>query len=154
MSEIRKKLILKILVGFVCGIAVGAFFLIGAGKIDSYLQNPGKMFRACICCGLYGAACIGGTILYRIEQISILKATVIHYLLVIVGLFLLGLSFNWDYSNIGVWSIFIAYTFGFYLSWNIMYLIGRRRARMMNRDLMIWKESLEKPEQKNKARID
>jgi hypothetical protein len=78
------------------------------------------------------------------DQISILHATIIHYIIVMAGLFLLGISFDWNFSNGWVWSIFASYTAGFFMTWYISYLKGKKKARQMNENLKKWKEAQKK----------
>ncbi len=144
MNETVKKLLRKALIGFVLGMTIGAVFVVLAGKAGAYLVAPGKAAVRLICCGLYGAGCLGGIALYRMDQISLLLATIIHYIIVMAGLLLLGLSFNWNFSNGWVWLIFVAYTTGFFMIWYISYLKGKKKARQMNEDLRKWKEAREK----------
>ena len=144
MNETVRKLILKALIGFVCGIVIGAVFVVLAGRTGVYLANPGKAAVRLICCGLYGTGCLGGTVMYRMDQMSILLATIIHYIIVMAGLFLLGLSFNWNFSSGWVWSIFASYTAGFFMTWYISYLKGKKKARQMNENLKKWKEAQKK----------
>ncbi len=144
MNETVRKLLLKALIGFVLGIVIGAVFVVLAGKAGAYLADPGRAAVRLICCGLYGAGCLGGTVLYRMDQISILHATIIHYIIVMAGLFLLGISFDWNFSNGWVWSIFASYTAGFFMTWYISYLKGKKKARQMNENLKKWKEAQKK----------
>lgn len=144
MNETARKLLLKALIGFALGVVIGVVFVVLAGKAGAYLAYPGKATVRLISCGLYGAGCLGGTVLYRMDQISILHATIIHYIIVIAGLFLLGLSFNWNFSSGWVWSIFASYTAGFFMTWYISYLKGKKKARQMNENLKKWKEAQKK----------
>lgn len=54
------------------------------------------------------------------------------------------LSFNWNFSNGWVWSIFTSYTVGFFMTWYISYLKGKKKARQMNENLKKWKEAQKK----------
>ena len=53
-------------------------------------------------------------------------------------------SFNWNFSNGWVWSIFTSYTVGFFMTWYISYLKGKKKARQMNENLKKWKEAQKK----------
>ena len=148
MNEIKKKLFRKLLIGFITGSFIGAGFLLLGGSWEEYLNNPPETIRILVCCGIYGSICIGATILYGIDKVSLLMATLVHYLVVLIGLLLLGISLDWKFNDIRVWSIFVAYTIIFIVNWNIMYLIGKRRAAQMNRDLQRWKSYQIKDKQK------
>jgi len=143
MNEIRKKLFRRILTGFVIGIFIGVvFFMLGKGPNNTLdLTSPWMKIRELIFCGLYGSACIGGTLLYRIDRFSRILATVIHLLIIMGGLFLLGLSLGWKFNTTQVGILFAAYFIAFVMIWITMYLAGKNRARKMNKDLQQWKSA-------------
>ena len=103
----------------------------------------GEIIKEMICCGLYGSACLCAMILYKIDSLSLVLATGIHFLVVMAGLFLLGLVLGWEFNSVFVVSIFIVYILIFILSWVIMYLVGKNRVSRMNRDLHLWKSAEE-----------
>ena len=141
MSDIKKSLFRRLLLGFICGILIGIGFLLIAKVTDQPMDDiaAGEIIKEMICCGLYGSACLCAMILYKIDSLSLVLATGIHFLVVIAGLFLLGLALGWEFDSVFVISIFIAYFLIFILNWVIMYLVGKSRVRRMNMDLNLWK---------------
>ncbi len=134
MSEMRYVFLRKVIIGFAVGLLIGAAIMV-VWQALGYPQDTagtGEIIRALVCCGLYGSACIGGMLLYRCERVSLLCATLLHLLIVMVGLFLLGLALGWQYDQGQVWYLFVAYAIVFFINWSVMYLIGRRRAHRLN----------------------
>ena len=145
MSDIKKSLFRRLLLGFICGILIGIGFLLIAKVTDHPMADiaAGEIIKEMICCGLYGSACLCAMILYKIDSLSLVLATGIHFLVVMAGLFLLGLVLGWEFNSVFVVSIFIVYILIFILSWVIMYLVGKSRVRRMNMDLNLWKSARE-----------
>ena len=145
MSDIKKSLFRRLLLGFVCGILIGIGFLLIAKVTDQPMDDiaAGEIIKEMICCGLYGSACLCAMILYKIDSLSLVLATGIHFLVVMAGLFLLGLALGWEFDSTFVISIFIAYFLIFILNWGVMYLVGKSRVRRMNMDLNLWKTARE-----------
>ncbi len=154
MSNIKKSLFRRLLLGFVCGILIGIGFLLIAKVTDHPMDDiaAGEIIKEMICCGLYGSACLCAMILYKIDNLSLVLATGIHFLAVMAGLFLLGLALGWEFDSAFVISIFIAYFLIFILNWSIMYLVGKSRVRKMNMDLNLWKSARE-ADRNNRYRI-
>ena len=151
MNDLKKSLVYRFLLGFGLGMLIGAVFLLLSGGIG----NSGEkmelwaVLRCLAFCGLYGSASVCGMILYKIDSISLVSATAVHFLIVIAGLFLLGLSLGWQFDQAFVLIVLISYVFVFALSWLVMYLIGKSRARKMNMDLQQWKAMQSEAEKKD-----
>lgn len=141
MTDIKKNLFLRFLVGFGLGMIIGAAFLLAFKAFDYQMdgETPGSITRSLICCGLYGAASVCTMILYKFDSISLLIATAIHFFVVMAGLFLLGLAFGWEFDTVLIRYIFVSYIIIFILSWSIMFFVGKSRVQKMNRDLERWK---------------
>ncbi|MCR5791490.1 MAG: DUF3021 domain-containing protein [Lachnospiraceae bacterium] len=144
MSGMKKSLFRRLLLGFVCGILIGIGFLLISKAQNHPMEDTGtgEIIKEMLFCGLYGSACLCAMILYKIDSLSLVLATGIHFLVVMAGLFLLGLGLGWAFDSTFVLYIFIAYILIFILSWSIMYLVGKSRVRRMNRDLYLWKSAV------------
>lgn len=155
MNEIKKSLMLRFLIGFILGMIIGALFYIVAGVLDASFQTAevGDIIICLISCGIYGAVCTCAMILYKIESISLVYATAIHFLIVMGGLYVLGLVLGWEFDNTIVMMIFMSYLLIFIISWNIMYYVGKRKAKKMNKTLQEWKAYREKTKGKEHETI-
>ena len=141
MNEIKKSLILRFLTGLILGMIIGAIILIVSGELnDSYrAADTGEVIKCLVSCGLYGAICTCAMILYKIDSISLVYATAIHFLTVMAGLYVLGLILGWDFNDTMIFAVFISYMIIFIVSWIIIFLAGKRKVTKMNEDLQQWK---------------
>ena len=141
MNEIKKSLTLRFLTGLVLGMIIGAIILIVSGELnDSYrAADIEEVIKCLVSCGLYGAICTCAMILYKIDSISLVYATAIHFLTVMAGLYVLGLVLGWDFNDTMVFAVFMSYMIIFIVSWIIMFLAGKRKVAKMNEDLQQWK---------------
>ncbi len=141
MTDIKKKLLLRFLIGFCAGMIIGGVIWMVSKPYASQMEEetPWRIAWELICCGLYGSASVCAMILYKLDSISRVFATAIHFFVVMAGLFLLGLAMGWEFDTAIIRYIFISYILIFILSWIIMYMVGKNRIRKMNRDLQQWK---------------
>ena len=70
-----------------------------------------------------------------------MRATLTHFLIILLGLFLLGLSFGWQPDDVTVWVIVAVYVVISILVWIIIYLFTKRKVRRMNANLRRWKSA-------------
>ena len=141
MTDIKKNLLLRFLIGFCAGMVIGVSILMASKAFGFQMdeETPWSIALALICCGLYGSASVCTMILYKIDSISLLIATAIHFFVVMTGLLLLGLAMGWEFDTAIIRYVFVSYILIFILSWIIMYMVGKNRIRKMNRDLQQWK---------------
>lgn len=141
MNEIKMNLILRFLTGLVLGMIIGSIILIVSGELnDPYrAADTGEAIKCLVSCGLYGAICTCVMILYKIDSISLVYATALHFLTVMAGLYVLGLVLGWDFNDTMVFAVFISYMIIFIVSWIVMFYSGKRKVTKMNEDLQQWK---------------
>ena len=141
MNRMRKKIIIKAVLGFLLGLLIGVIFMMAEGKPETYLGLEGTpaVVLYMLCCAAYGLAVMTGQLLYDIESLSLIQATLTHFLIIAVGMILLGLSFGWRADDAIVWIIVAVYLTVSVLIWIIMYLFIKRRVRRMNENIRRWK---------------
>lgn len=146
MSGFIQKIIWRAMLGFVLGILFGATMMFLQSAPETYLGQTGAfaLLLYLICCGLYAAIVWVGTVLYDIERLSLFLATAIHFLVMIIGLLLLGYSFGWSVDDVVVWIIFAVYAGIFIIVWLAVYFSTKRRVDKMNRNLAQWKRARRK----------
>ncbi len=137
----RKKMWIFAAIGFPIGvlIAVVIAFLSGEKLVLyswSLLERTGSIPVSVglniLLCGLYGAACMVGTQFYEVEEWSLLKATVLHYLVVVLGSLVCFLVLGWG-GRFGDWLIIAAIqTVIFFLIWLFMFLRYRAVVKELN----------------------
>ena len=110
----KSRILRRALLGFLVGIAVGNLIVIISGFItegkillfDSSLlektgSEAGAFLMQTLLSGLYGAIGMGGAIVYELEDWSLLKASVIHYLLSTLSFYPIALYLGWMSPTIG-----------------------------------------------------
>lgn len=132
-----KKATLLGLFGYIAGCAVGLFFTLQSENIAVatallYIL-PG---------GIPGAIAMGTMVLYDIEEWSLLRATVTHFLIVMGALLLACFVLKWFKPwSAPFWIMLAAELVGYVIVWLIMYLGYKKQVRKLNKLL---KENREK----------
>lgn len=83
--------------------------------------------------GLFGMVALGGMCVYDIEKWSLLRASVVHCLMILVSYIVIGLVLYWfsfDIIPILIVSAIIIIVYA--LIWLVMYLIWKKEIREMN----------------------
>ncbi|MCR5053288.1 MAG: DUF3021 domain-containing protein [Lachnospiraceae bacterium] len=138
MSRLLKRTIIMCTVGFIMGMAVGVILLL-TGCFDYFPEEilADKIPKCMIVSGFMGVAGMGGTVLYEIENWSIMRATVTHFVIVIVAFLTMAYVEEWyrfgDMKDAVL--TFILYVIVFFFIWLIMYLIAKKNVKEMNEAL-------------------
>ena len=133
-----RKILIRAVVGFVLGALVALILglvdmrfcsedlaaAVGGEGLGVALQFLGS--------GLYGAACMIGTLFYDFERWSLALATALHYLIIAVGLFLCNWLLKWGMGLRLLLIVLAGQSVGFFLIWLIMWLIYRRQVKELN----------------------
>ena len=140
----RKKILTRCAIGFVFGVVMvllipaifnrpadGSARLVSRPLIERF-GSPGALAVSILLYGVYGALCMGGTLLYEIESWSIARATLVHYLIVALGYAAAAELLCWNLSAGTLLLIEGLMTLGFFLIWLILYLRGRAQVRELN----------------------
>ncbi|MBR0229296.1 MAG: DUF3021 domain-containing protein [Clostridia bacterium] len=146
MNDVKKRARWLSLLGFALGAGVGLMFYFLAGSEAILAQADQLPARALyfLLCGSYGAANMGTSALYGIDEWSILRCTATHFLIVVGdtilffgALILLGWM---AMPPAGVCALIAAaYTLVYFLIWLAQYLSYKRKVKSMNAKLRSWK---------------
>ena len=83
--------------------------------------------------GLYGAVCMGTTVLYDIEKMPLLLSTALHYLAVMLIYIPVALILCWI-SSVSEMLIVMAFmTVAYFIIWIILYSIYKAQVKELNR---------------------
>ena len=82
--------------------------------------------------GLYGAACMGGTVLYEIESWPLMKSTVIHWLITALLYAPIALVLGWVNSLSALLLMEGIMLAAFLLIWLFMHLRCKAQVRKLN----------------------
>ena len=148
MNELKKKTILMTLVGFVAGVLIGAWIIYL--EVPGYLTEVGVSFGdvlTMLFSGIYGALAMGSTVVYDIESWSILKATIVHFLVTMVGMivfFAVGIvigEIELPEKNVLI-IMSVCFVGAYIIIWLVQYLIYRYKVKKMNEELRQWKSNI------------
>ncbi len=155
-SAFTYKVILMASVGFAAGMFIG--ILITASSVTAavndgslYLCAPefisfmGKPLAAfavqALLSGVLGAVGMGGAAVYSIDEWSVLKATVTHFIPTVIVYFLVAGFLRWfDLKNITEWILMLSIFISMYLMiWLMQYLSLKLQISEINRELQEYK---------------
>lgn len=149
---LKQKLIMLASIGFGVGVitgvmitafsatmtyADGSLWLCSKELIEA-VGNPLLAFTIqAIFSGIYGMFTIGGTIVYQMEEWGLVKCTVIHYLICMVGYDVLAFSMRWfSPSDIDVIVImFISMSIAYFIIWLINFISYKKQLNVLNMEL-------------------
>ncbi len=139
--EIKTKGIILTLSGFSMGLIIGAVI---SAFVMSYEDMNDRMFlfAELIGSGLYGAVCMGGSIVYDIEEWGLVRTTVTHYLLVFFSFMIADKTLRWFPDSVLFMVIGIG-TVMYFIIWLVEYMLWKKQVRQLNRELMQLRESEE-----------
>ena len=162
MSKSQKKLIVHLIVGFLVGAGIGnliAFLIslltggnaeahhIVAMQLTAKIGLVGAIVLQTFLCGLFGMGSIGGMLLYQIDNWSLAKATIVHYVLIVTCYVGCSLILYWFPPEFVYYAISVgAMTVGFFIIWLCMYLVWKKEVRKMNEELNEYKKEQTKNE--------
>lgn len=129
------RFVINALIGFIIGLLIDVILF--SFFIDySDINSRWFVFAQFIGSGLFGAVCMGGTIVYNIESWGLLKATITHYLMVFVSFIIVDTLLGWFPYNILLITVAIG-TVMYFIIWLIQFLIWKRKIKQLNNDLEI-----------------
>lgn len=123
---------LGILVSLVISWATGNDRLVSDLLVQRVGSAAGALTLDLFLSGIFGFLCMGGTAFYEIENWSLLKATFLHYLIVVVCFPPLALFLGWVTKPVELLIMTGVQTVGFCLIWLIMFLRYRAEVRELN----------------------
>lgn len=134
----RKSILIRAAVGFALGALMA--LLLGlvnskfcSGELAASVGGEGTAIALqFLGSGLYGAACMVGTLFYDVERWSLALATALHYLIIAVGLVLCNLLLKWGMGAGILLTVLGGQTVGFFLIWLIMCLRYRAQVKELN----------------------
>ena len=134
MKQLKTKLTIRALLGAVIGMLISAALCAFDGYSKELFLNPPAFFLQIVGSGIFGAVANGGAIVYDIESWSLLKATVLHYILAIGGFVVTSLLLGWFGGTILLIMVGIM-TLIYIGIWLFNYLIWKREIRKINEGL-------------------
>ena len=118
------------LISWATGLSFGA--LVSAALIERMGSEAGALAVQTLLSGLYGAACLGGTLLYDIESWPLALSTAAHYLIIALLYAPLALVLGWSSTLSEILLVELIQFVVFFLIWIVMYAIYRKQVRELN----------------------
>ncbi len=155
----KKKIVLRGIFGFPTGIAIGYLItiFISLGWANGYyspcvpelISAMGNEINAVVLqallCGLLGAGFAASSVIWEIENWSLIKQTGIYFMIISVIMLPIAYFTYWmEHSVVGVLSYFGIFALIFALIWMIQFVIGKHNVKKMNQNLHHVKDSREK----------
>ena len=147
MKDVRKKAIVLSLAGFAAGIAVAFVFYVLLEPEDflAQEQNSGARLLYFFLSGVYGAVNMGTSAVYDIDEWSILRCTLTHFLITVgstIAFFGVMIALGWmSMPPLGVCALIGGmFVLVFALIWLAQYTSYRRQVKKMNAKLREWKK--------------
>ena len=145
MTAVKKKVVIMAGFGFLLGMAmmlivpavinctpIGGF--IYSAQLLERLGSPAKAtLLTLLVMGLFGSACMVGTLFYQIERWPLALATAAHYLTVSLGYLIPVRVLCWEMSLRLLLMIEGMMTLGFFLIWLMLYLRYKDEVRKLNK---------------------
>ncbi len=146
----KKKIILRSILGFPIGIAIGYLITIFisliwangyyAPCVPELISATGNEINAVVLqallCGLLGIGFAAGSVIWEIENWSIIKQTGIYFIIISVIMLPIAYFSYWmEHSIVGFFSYFGIFTLIFAFIWMIQFVIGKHNIKKMNENL-------------------
>ncbi len=115
----------------------GTLVLCPSSLVDAVGNQLAAFTIQAVSSGIYGIFTVGGSAIYDVEEWGLLKCTLIHYALVMVGYYVLALLLGWFTSGdiVEMIIVFVAMTLGYFIIWLINYLSYKAQLNVINREL-------------------
>ena len=146
----KKKIFYRALIGFPIGISIGnlIMILISLGWANGYyspcvpdlITAMGNEINAVIIqtvlCGLLGSGFSVSSVIWEIEDWSIVKQTGIYFLIISVIMLPIAYFMYWmEHSVTGFLSYFVIFILIFAVIWIVQFIIGKKNIKRMNEKL-------------------
>lgn len=115
----------------------GTLVLCPSSLVDAVGNQLAAFTIQAVSSGIYGIFTVGGSAIYDVEEWGLLKCTLIHYALVMVGYYVLALLLGWFTSRdiVEMIIVSVAMTLGYFIIWLINYLSYKAQLNDINREL-------------------
>ena len=98
------------------------------------------MFQALLC-GLPGMICAGGSVIWEMDNLNILKQTGIYFLVICAFMMPIAYLLYWmEHSAAGFLSYFMVFVLIFAVIWAVQFMIRKRDVEKINANLYKWSE--------------
>ena len=149
-----KKILFRAVCGFVLGIAVCSVIStlfndaqVSAAFVAKIGSQKAALLLQLLLSGLYGAVCMGSTVLHNIDRMPMALACLLHCLCCVLPFIPLALLLDWGGGGIGGVLIMTAFqTAGYFIIWLVMFARYKKQIKELNAINEIQKQKTEEKE--------
>ncbi len=143
----KKKIILRSLVGVPIGVFIsvivavfisysigdGSFHYVSYNLIHDCGNEINAVFWQFIMVIFYGAIWGGASVVWEMEEWSILKQSMVHFLVTVLSTLIVAFTLNWFERNVTAFLIYLAIFFVIYIViWLFWYFSMKSKINMLN----------------------
>lgn len=144
MKEVLKKALFLSALGCILGMTIGVVFWIIGDPNALKEDSISNLIVYIVVSGLYGMVAMGASAVYDIEQWSIARATLVHFIVTLAGFYILGLVEGWlTFGDAIFYIMTAAFLIIYFIIWLIQYMSVKHMVNNLNRDL----EKMKSPEE-------
>lgn len=146
----KRKIMARFIWGVPVGIAIGYMITIFVSLVwaDGYyspcmpelVASMGNEIRAvmlqALLCGVLGGGCAAGSVIWEIEDWSVVRQTGVYFLVICVVMMPTAYFMYWmEHSVAGFFSYFGIFVLLFALIWILQFMLGKRDVKKLNENL-------------------
>lgn len=141
MDRIWKRAVLFGAVGMILGIFIGAgFWYLLPHETADVSQTMGKLVLHLLLSGVLGMVANGSSVIYGIDEWSIARSTITHFVISMGTLYAVAFVLGWFYPSEPIcWIMSAICAAAYFLIWLIQYLIMKTKVKRINEELRKWK---------------
>ena len=145
MEEIWKKAVILGAIGMILGIFVGAgFWYLMSGEAPESSTGLGALMLHLLLSGVLGMVANGSSVIYEIEEWSIVRATIIHFIIAMGIFYVIAFTLGWfSPSDPACWIMSAIMVFVYFVIWMVQSLVFKHKVKRMNEELRKWKSRRE-----------
>ena len=145
MEEIWKKAVVLGAVGMILGIFIGAgFWYLMSGEVPGTSTGLSAMMLHLLLSGVLGMVANGSSVIYEIEEWSIIRATITHFIIAMGVFYVIAFTLKWfSPSDPACWIMSAIMVIVYFTIWMVQSLIFKHKVKRMNEELRKWKSRRE-----------
>ena len=145
MEEIWKKAVILGAVGMILGIFVGAgFWYLMSGEAPGTTTGLSALMLHLLMSGVLGMVANGSSVIYEIEEWSIVRATITHFIIAMGAFYVIAFTLGWfSPADPACWIMSAILVIVYFTIWMVQSLIFKHKVKRMNEELRKWKSRRE-----------
>lgn len=141
MEGIWKRAVILGAVGMILGIFVGAgfWYLFPHESMDDS-EVMRQLVLHLLLSGVFGMVANGSSAIYGIDEWSIARATITHFVITMGTFYTVAFTLGWFYPSDPVcWIMTVVCIVGYFMIWLVQYQLFKGKVKRMNEELRKWR---------------